>query len=67
MPVAVTLKLAVWPTSTVTLAGCPVMLGATGAGLTLSVAGVLVADPAALLTRTLNCAPLSASAVLAIV
>ena len=59
MPVAATLKEAVWPAVTVWLAGCVVIEGATGAALTVRVATLLVTLPAVLLTTTVNCAPLS--------
>ena len=39
------------------------MLGGTGAGFTVSVAAVLVTEPAAFVTTTSNCAPLSDTAV----
>ena len=51
MPVATTLKVALWPACTLWLAGCGVMLGATGARH-VSVALPLVVLPAALLTTT---------------
>ena len=60
MPVAVTLNVAVWPAVTVRFTGCVVIAGATAAALTVSVAGPLVAEPAELLTTTLNVDPLSA-------
>ena len=41
------------------LAGCAVMEGATGAAVTLRVAGLLVALPVLLLTVTVKEAPLS--------
>ena len=49
---AVTENVAVWPAVIVWLAGCAVIVGATGAGLTVSVAALLVMLPAALLTTT---------------
>jgi hypothetical protein len=55
----VTLKVAVAPATTETLAGCAVMLGATAAVVTVNVALLLVTLPALLVTTTLNCAPLS--------
>ena len=67
MPVAATLKVAVWPAVTVWLAGCVVIEGATGAGFTESVAALLVALPALLLTTTVNSAPLSELVVAAVV
>jgi hypothetical protein len=45
------------------LTGWVVIDGGTGAGLTVSVAGLLVAEPAPLVTTTLNVAPLSLTAV----
>ncbi len=48
---------------TVTFAGCVVMLGATGAAFTVSVADALVALPALFETTTSNDAPLSLAAV----
>ncbi len=59
MPVAATLKEAVWPVVTVWLAGCVVIEGATRAALTVRVAALLVTLPAVLLTTTVNSAPLS--------
>ena len=41
------------------LSGCPVIDGATGAAVTVRVAALLVALPAASLTVTVNDAPLS--------
>jgi hypothetical protein len=58
--VAVTENVAVCPSVTVRLAGWLVIVGATGAAFTVSVAALLVALPAELLTTTVNCAPLSA-------
>ena len=57
---AVTENVAVCPVVIVTLEGCVVIDGATGAGLTVSVAALLVTLPTELLTSTVNCAPLSA-------
>jgi hypothetical protein len=54
VPLAATLKVAAWPAVTVWLAGCVLIEGATGAGLTVRVAALLVALPAALLTTTVN-------------
>jgi len=59
VPVAVTENAAVCPAMTVRLAGCEVMDGATGADVTVSVAALLVALPAPLVTTTVNRAPLS--------
>ncbi len=59
MPVAATVKVAVWPAVTVWLAGCVVIDGATEAALIVSIAALLVALPAALLTTTVSCVPLS--------
>ena len=60
---AVTLKVAVWLAVTVWLAGCEVMDGATGAGVTVSVAGLLVKLPLLSVTTTVNWAPLSEAVV----
>jgi hypothetical protein len=49
------------------LAGCAVIAGATGAGFTESVAVLLVALPAPLLTTAVNSAPLSELSVAAVV
>jgi hypothetical protein len=65
--VAVTLKVADWPVVTVWLAGCAVIEGASGAGFTESVAALLVALPAALLTATVKGSPLSAVVVAGVV
>ena len=51
--------MAVCPTVTAWLAGCVVMEGATAAAFTVSVAALLVAVPAVLLTTTSNVEPLS--------
>jgi hypothetical protein len=59
VPVATTLKVALGR-CTLWFAGCVVMLGATGAAVTVSVALPLLMLPAALLTTTENTAPLSA-------
>ena len=59
MPVAATENIAVWPAVTVWLAGCVVIDGGTEAALTVSMAALLVTLPAALLTTTVNCAPVS--------
>ena len=59
MPVAATLKDAVWPVVTVWFAGCVVIEGATAAAFTVRVAALLVTLPAELLTATVSCAPLS--------
>ncbi len=64
MPEATTENVAVWPTFTVWFAGCVVMLGADW---TVSVALLLVALPAELLTTTLNVAPLSVATVAGVV
>jgi hypothetical protein len=54
------LKVAVCPAVTVWLAGCVVINGAVAAaGVTVSVALLLVALPATFVTTTLNNAPLS--------
>jgi hypothetical protein len=49
---------AVWPAFTVWLVGWVVIVGATGAGFTVSVAEALVTDPAVLLTATAKVDPL---------
>jgi hypothetical protein len=67
VPVAATEKLAVCPAVTVWLAGCVLIVGATGAGFTVKVALLLVALPAAFVTTTLNIAPLSVVAVAGVV
>ena len=54
VPVAVTVKAAVCPAVIVTLDGCAVIEGATSAGLTVSVAALLVTFPTELLTTTVN-------------
>jgi len=62
VPLAATLKVAVCPAVTLRLAGCDVIVGATvddALGVTVNVAGVLVAVPIVLVTTTLNCAELS--------
>jgi len=56
-------RVAVWPAVMVWLAGWLVMLGATGSGLTIRVALLLVTLLAELLTTTQKSAPLSVSAV----
>ena len=67
MPLAATEKVAVCPAVTVTLAGGVVTVGATGAGLTVSVAGPLVAFPAEFETTTMNFDPVSAVVVAGVV
>jgi hypothetical protein len=52
-------KVAAWPAVAVWLDGWVVIEGATAAAFTVSVAGLLVILPIALLTSTVNCAPLS--------
>jgi hypothetical protein len=52
-------NVAVCPAVTVWLAGGVVIVGATGAGFTVSVAVALVTVPAVLLTTTANVDPLS--------
>jgi hypothetical protein len=67
VPVAVTENVADCPAVTVRLAGCTVIEGATGAGaFTVSIAVLLVALPAELLTFTLIDAPLCPTVVCAI-
>jgi len=55
------------PAVTVTLVGFEVIDGATGAGFTVSVAELLVAEPTELLTATLNDSPDCAVVVAAVV
>ena len=50
MPLATTENVAVPPVETVALAGCVVIVGAVAAALTVSVAALLVAAPALLVT-----------------
>jgi hypothetical protein len=52
-------NVAACPAVTIWFAGCVVIVGATGAGFTVSVAALLVAVPALLLTTTSNVDPLS--------
>ena len=59
VPLAVTVKEAVFPAITVWLAGCVVIAGATEALITVSTAALLVALPVVLLTATVNLALLS--------
>ena len=59
MPAAVTEKVAVCPAVTSALTGCVVIDGATPAALSVSVAALLVALPALLVTTTANSEPLS--------
>ncbi len=67
MPVAATVKVAVWPTVTVTFAGCVMIDGFVAAEFTVRVAMLLGALPFELLTVTWIFAPLSANAVAAVV
>ncbi len=67
MPAATTVKVAVCPAVTVWFTGCVVIVGATGAGFTVSVAALLVTVPAVLLTTTAKLAPLSAVVVVGVV
>jgi hypothetical protein len=60
VPVAATMNEAVFPATTVWLAGCVVIDGATVALVTVRTATLLVALPALLLTATVNCALLFA-------
>ena len=64
---AATLKVAVCPAVTDWFAGCVLMIGAVAAGFTVSVALLLVALPAVLLTTTENVEPLSAVVVVGVV
>jgi fatty acid desaturase len=59
VPLAATVNVAACPAVTIWFAGCVVIVGATGAGFTVSVAALLVAVPALLLTTTSNVDPLS--------
>jgi hypothetical protein len=56
-------NVAICPAVTVWLAGGVVIVGATDAGFTVSVAAALVTVPAVLLTATVNIDPLSIVAV----
>jgi hypothetical protein len=67
VPAATTENVAVCPTVTVWLAGCVVILGPTGAAVTVNVAGLLIALPAELVTITRNVAPLSPETVAGVV
>ena len=60
MPLAATVNDAVFPAITVWLAGCVVIAGATVELVTVSIAALLVALPAVLLTSAVNAALLSA-------
>jgi hypothetical protein len=53
-------NVAVCPKVTVWFPGCVLIVGATAAAFTVSVAAALVTVPAVLLTTTANVAPLSA-------
>ena len=64
---AATLKEVVWPAVTVWFVGGVVIVGATGAGLTVSVAVVLVTVPAVFVTTAANVDPLSAVVVASVV
>ena len=59
MPVATTVNVAACPTVTLWLAGCVVIDGAAGFGLTVSVAALLVTLPAAFVITTRKDVPLS--------
>jgi hypothetical protein len=60
VPDATTENEAVFPATTDWLAGCVVIAGATTGVVTVKTAALLVALPAVLLTKTVNCALLSA-------
>src|SRR5260370_31910049 len=60
VPLATTVNVAVCPAVTVWFPGCVVIVGATGAGFTVSVAEALVTVPAVFVTTTTNADPLSA-------
>src|SRR5260370_3987731 len=66
-PAATTKKLAVCPAVTVWFAGGVVIVGATGAGFTVSVSALLVAVPAGFVTTTRNVDPLSAFVIAVVV
>ena len=66
VPVAVTLKVAVWPAYTEIFCGWAVMAGAASAGLTVRVTVLEVALPEPFVTTTLNVAPLSAMVVVCV-
>ena len=59
VPAAVTVNVAVCPAVTVWFAGWVVIVGATGAAFTVSVADALVTVPAVFVTTTPNVDPLS--------
>jgi hypothetical protein len=59
VPLAAAEKVTVWPEGTVWLMGCVVIVGATG-GVTLSVAGLVVADPDPLVNTVSYSLPFSA-------
>jgi hypothetical protein len=65
--IATTANVAVCPAVNVWFAGCVVIAGATGAGFTVNVAALLVADPAELVTTTRKVDPLSAVVVAGVV
>jgi hypothetical protein len=60
-------NVAVCPAVTVWLAGCVVIVGATGAAFTVSVAAALVKVPAVFVTTAANVEPLSAVVVTSVV
>jgi hypothetical protein len=60
-------NVAVCPAVTVWFAGCVVIVGATGAAFTVSIAALLVAVPAVFVTTTANVDPLSEVVVTAVV
>src|SRR5437867_7231179 len=67
VPAATTANVAVCPAVTVWFAGCVVIVGATAAAFTVSVAALLVPVSAELLTTTRDVEPLSALVVVAVV
>ena len=67
VPLATTVKVAVWPAVTVCAEGCVVIVGATGAEFTVKVACALVTLLTLLLTITSNLALLSALVVAGVV
>jgi hypothetical protein len=67
VPAATTANVAVCPAVTVWFAGGVVIVGATGAGFTVSAAAALVTVPTVFVTTTRNVDPLSEVAVAGVV
>jgi len=67
VPAATTANVVVCPAVTVWFAGCVVIVGATAAAFTVSVAAALVTVPAVFVTTTANVDPLSAVVVTGVV